>query len=116
MHCAQIRAAHPQGIDILVNNAAIAFKGADPTPFGQQADPTIRINFKGTAALCDAIIPLIRNGGRITTVSSMSGSLRNYSPTCVSCLLLSLSLLQLQLSYNYKIHEYTHIKNKNTHT
>lgn len=28
----------------LVNNAGMAFKGADPTPFNEQAEPTINVN------------------------------------------------------------------------
>mmetsp|Transcript_50715 Transcript_50715/g.123627 ORF Transcript_50715/g.123627 Transcript_50715/m.123627 type:complete len:269 (+) Transcript_50715:110-916(+) len=78
---AKLKISFPQGIDILVNNAAIAFKGADPTPFGQQAEPTIRVNYKGTAMLTDALLPVVKNGGRIATVASMSGSLRNYHPS-----------------------------------
>ena len=33
------------GLDLLVNNAAIAFKNEDPTPFSVQAKETIRINY-----------------------------------------------------------------------
>ena len=36
--------------DLLVNNAAIAFKGADPTPFEAQTKPTLDINFRGDGA------------------------------------------------------------------
>lgn len=35
------------GIDGLVCNAGLAFKGADPTPFGEQADPTFATNYYG---------------------------------------------------------------------
>lgn len=66
------------GLDILVNNAAIAFKGSDPTPFPKQARPTIRTNFYGTLAVCDALFPLLRNGGRVSNVASMSGPLRQF--------------------------------------
>jgi len=66
------------GLDILVNNAAIAFKGKDPTPFAQQARPTIRTNYYGTLAVCEALIPLMRNGGRVVNVASMSGPLRQF--------------------------------------
>ena len=41
-------------LDTLVNNAAIAFKGADPTPFEQQTAPTLDINYRGTRAVTDA--------------------------------------------------------------
>jgi carbonyl reductase 1 len=66
------------GLDILVNNAAIAFKGSDPTPFPKQARPTIRTNFYGTLAVCDALFPLLRSGGRVSNVASMSGPLRQF--------------------------------------
>jgi len=64
-------------IDVLVNNAAIAFKAADPTPFQQQAEPTVRVNFWGTVRVCDALMPLIRrsSAGRVVNVSSTSGRL-----------------------------------------
>jgi hypothetical protein len=68
------------GLDILVNNAAIAFKGRDPTPFAQQARPTIKTNFYGTLAVCDALTPLLRQGGRLVNVASMSGPLRQFPP------------------------------------
>ena len=66
------------GLDILVNNAAIAFKGRDPTPFAQQARPTIQTNVHGTLAICDSLVPLLRPGGRIVNVASMSGPLRQF--------------------------------------
>lgn len=56
-----------------------SFKGADPTPFGQQAAPTLKVNLFGTAELCSALSPLIRDGGRVSTVASVSGTLNNYS-------------------------------------
>eukprot|EP00283_Hemiselmis_rufescens_P026872 CAMPEP_0173441660 /NCGR_PEP_ID=MMETSP1357-20121228/24073_1 /TAXON_ID=77926 /ORGANISM="Hemiselmis rufescens, Strain PCC563" /LENGTH=267 /DNA_ID=CAMNT_0014407253 /DNA_START=206 /DNA_END=1009 /DNA_ORIENTATION=+ len=76
----KLESSYPQGIDVLVNNAAIAFKGADPTPFGDQSGPTIRVNFKGTVGVCEALTPLLRRGGRVSTVASVSGTLRGYSP------------------------------------
>jgi len=65
-------------IDILVNNAAIAFKGQDQTPFSQQAEPTMRTNFWGTVHVCDALMPLVRNSasGRVVNVCSEAGHLR----------------------------------------
>ena len=65
-------------IDVLVNNAAIAFKGADPTPFSQQAAPTITTNFFGTLYLTKSLLPLLNSSPspRIVNVASQSGSLR----------------------------------------
>eukprot|EP00928_Gymnodinium_smaydae_P021378 TRINITY_DN18333_c0_g1_i1.p1 TRINITY_DN18333_c0_g1~~TRINITY_DN18333_c0_g1_i1.p1 ORF type:complete len:292 (+),score=7.58 TRINITY_DN18333_c0_g1_i1:56-877(+) len=68
--------------DCLVNNAAIAFKGADPTPFVQQSGPTLRTNYWGTVALTDKLLPLIRCGDnpQIVNVASMAGKLSQISP------------------------------------
>ena len=63
------------GLDILVNNAAIAYKAADETPFAVQAVNTIRINFTGTLNLCNALSPLLRPHARVVNVSSRAGLL-----------------------------------------
>ena len=66
-------------IDILVNNAAIAFKGSDPTPFAQQAWPTINTNYFGTLRLTEGLLPLIEKSTRsprIVNVASSAGHLR----------------------------------------
>jgi carbonyl reductase 1 len=66
------------GIDILVNNAAIAFKGSDPTPFKDQCFPTINPNFFGTLKLTESLLPLLRKASspRLVTVASQAGHLR----------------------------------------
>jgi len=68
-------------LDVLVNNAAIAFKGADPTPFQGQTLPTLRTNFWGTVALTDQLLPLLRRGRspRVVNVASMAGRLGQVS-------------------------------------
>ena len=65
-------------VDILVNNAAIAFKGSDPTPFDQQARPTISVNYFGTLSLTEKMMPLLQKSTspRIVNVASQAGSLR----------------------------------------
>ena len=66
-------------VDCLVNNAAIAFKAADPTPFVQQTKPTLDINLRGTLEVTEALLPLLTNNcvedGRIVNVASMAGRL-----------------------------------------
>eukprot|EP00591_Stephanopyxis_turris_P000779 CAMPEP_0195514774 /NCGR_PEP_ID=MMETSP0794_2-20130614/6057_1 /TAXON_ID=515487 /ORGANISM="Stephanopyxis turris, Strain CCMP 815" /LENGTH=298 /DNA_ID=CAMNT_0040643089 /DNA_START=31 /DNA_END=924 /DNA_ORIENTATION=+ len=64
-------------LDVLVNNAATAFKGSDPTPFQDQTKPTLDINFRGTIDLTCELLPLIRKGSdaRIVNVASMAGRL-----------------------------------------
>eukprot|EP00913_Durusdinium_trenchii_P008585 g8062.t1 len=77
-------------LDVLVNNAAIAFKAADPTPFKEQALPTLKINLFGTMRLTDRPV-----GGssthdrsssppRVVNVASMAGRLRQLSPALQS--------------------------------
>jgi carbonyl reductase 1 len=64
--------------DGLVNNAAIAFKAADPTPFADQTESTLHINYFGTSLLTDKLIPLLRKSNQkpfITTIASMAGKL-----------------------------------------
>jgi len=63
------------GLDVLVNNAAIAYKNAATEPFGEQAENTIRVNLFGTLALCRSLFPLLRPHARVSTVSSSAGHL-----------------------------------------
>jgi len=64
-------------LDVLVNNAATAFKGSDPTPFREQTKPTLDINYRGTVHLTQTLLPLLRKGtdARIVNVASMAGYL-----------------------------------------
>eukprot|EP00966_Prymnesium_polylepis_P220485 5100095-Prymnesium_polylepis.3 len=68
-------------LDVLVNNAAIAYKGADPTPFEQQTGPTLAVNFYGTLNLTERCLPLLREGDdpRVVSVASMAGKLSQAS-------------------------------------
>ncbi|XP_040279053.1 carbonyl reductase [NADPH] 1-like [Bufo bufo] len=59
------------GLDVLVNNAGIAFKAADTTPFGTQAEVILKTNFFGTRDVCNELLPLIRPNGRVVNVSSI---------------------------------------------
>lgn len=73
-------------IDCLVNNAAMAFKQADPTPFKDQTKPTLAVNFWGTLALTETLLPLLNKGSdpRIVNVCSMAGRLAQVSPALQS--------------------------------
>lgn len=64
------------GLDILVNNAAIAFKRAATEPFAVQAEQTVRVNYFQTKRACDLLFPLLRPGARAVNVSSIYGRLR----------------------------------------
>jgi carbonyl reductase 1 len=65
-------------LDVLVNNAAIAFKSSDPTPFQQQARPTFHTNYYGTLWATQALLPLLQKSShpRIVNVASEAGHLR----------------------------------------
>ena len=69
-------------VDCLVNNAAMAFKGADPTPFQEQTKPTLDVNFRGTVDFTEKMLPLLKKGTdpRLVNVASMSGRLGQLSP------------------------------------
>jgi len=69
-------------VHVLVNNAGIAFKSADPTPFPLQTRPTLQTNFEGTVAVTEALLPILRKAShpRIVNVASMAGALRQLSP------------------------------------
>ena len=48
------------GLDVLVNNAAIAFKAAATEPFGEQAVVTLKTNFFNTHRVCNILFPILK--------------------------------------------------------
>lgn len=62
------------GLNVLVNNAGIAFKVQDTTPFPVQAEVTLKTNFFGTRNICTELLPLMKPYGRVVNVSSMVSS------------------------------------------
>ena len=76
----------------MVNNAATAYKNADPTPFSVQAKETIRINYTSTLNLCDAVFPLLRPHARVVNVSSRAGLLRTVKDPNIKAKLLDENL------------------------
>jgi len=64
------------GIDILVNNAAIAFKQAATESFAVQASVTLQTNYYDTKRVCELLFPLLNPGARVVNVSSYAGYLR----------------------------------------
>ena len=64
------------GVDVLVNNAGMAYKMASTAPFIEQATNTIKTNFTGTLNISRAFIPIMQPHGRIVNVSSSAGHLK----------------------------------------
>jgi len=63
------------GLDVLVNNAGIAFKHDSTAPFGEQAEVTIKTNYFGTLNASNILFPILRPGARVVHLSSMCGHL-----------------------------------------
>lgn len=59
------------GLDALVNNAGASFDGFDAAI----AERTLAVNFFGAMRVTDALLPLMRHGGRVVMVSSGMGQL-----------------------------------------
>ena len=68
------------GIDILCNNAGVAYKNASTAPLLEKAEVTMGTNLLATIKATDALIPLMNDGGRICQVASMSGILSRSFP------------------------------------
>jgi len=58
------------GLDILINNAGMAYKQNSTAPVAEQAEVTVRTNFWGTLQVCEALFPLLRPHARVVHVSS----------------------------------------------
>lgn len=64
------------GLDVLVNNAGIAYKASSTAPFSEQAEVTVKTNFFGTLDVCKELFPLLRPHARVVNLSSMCGMLK----------------------------------------
>jgi len=69
------------GLDVLVNNAGVCFGPNADASYAEEARATVETNFFGTLRVCEALVPMIREGGRIVHVSSELGhhSYREFS-------------------------------------
>lgn len=64
-----------KGIDVLINNAGMAYKRKSTVPFSEQAENTIKVNFTGTLNVSKALFPLLKPHARVVHVSSFVGLL-----------------------------------------
>ena len=63
------------GIDILINNAGIAFNRDATEPMHVQAEVTVKANYFGTKQTCETLFPILKPGARVVNVSSSCGFL-----------------------------------------
>lgn len=61
------------GIDVLINNAGIAFSASSPEPFSTQAKHTLATNYTATKQFSEIVFPLLRPNARVVNVSSSLG-------------------------------------------
>jgi len=61
------------GIDVLVNNAAIAYGLEAKESYSEQAEVTLRTNYWGTVNVNTHLFPLLRSHSRVVHVSSTLG-------------------------------------------
>ena len=64
------------GLDVLVNNAAIAPLKSDKKN-AEIAREVVGINYFATSRVCDILFPILRPGARVVNVSSSAGMLMN---------------------------------------
>ena len=64
-----------KGLDVLVNNAAIAYSYDSTAPVAEQAENTLKTNFFSTRNVCQKLFPILRSHARVVNVSSSAGML-----------------------------------------
>ncbi|KAK2157823.1 hypothetical protein LSH36_184g10017 [Paralvinella palmiformis] len=94
------------GLDVLVNNAGIAYKLNSNAPFSEQAEVTLETNYFATLAFCQTMLPLLKPGARVVNVSSrVSTSALNASSAELSGRLKSISSIEELTCYMRKFIE-----------
>ncbi|KAG6796817.1 carbonyl reductase [NADPH] 1-like [Apis mellifera caucasica] len=102
-----------KGLDILVNNAAIAFKMDAKEPFSIQAAETLKINYFGLRKVCSKFYPLLKPHARVVHVSSSSGHLSLIPSETLRNRFLNPNLTEEEL--DNIMHEFVDAAKTNTH-
>eukprot|EP00036_Acanthoecidae_sp_10tr_P007775 CAMPEP_0182922772 /NCGR_PEP_ID=MMETSP0105_2-20130417/5014_1 /TAXON_ID=81532 ORGANISM="Acanthoeca-like sp., Strain 10tr" /NCGR_SAMPLE_ID=MMETSP0105_2 /ASSEMBLY_ACC=CAM_ASM_000205 /LENGTH=281 /DNA_ID=CAMNT_0025060425 /DNA_START=74 /DNA_END=919 /DNA_ORIENTATION=- len=111
-------AAHLQArhgaVDILINNAGMAFKNAAKEPMSEQAKVTIGVNYHGTKAVLNAVLPLMAPNGRVVNVTSRAGLVGKWGPALREQILApdisEVQLDALMTEFQAEVHAGTHRK------
>jgi carbonyl reductase 1 len=83
---ATVKVMAPTGIDVLVNNAGIAFKKDALESRAEQARLTVNTNYYGTLRVTNALRPQLNPGARVVNVGSRLGVLKSVSDSLSSAL------------------------------
>ncbi|CAL8102000.1 unnamed protein product [Calicophoron daubneyi] len=70
-----MKATYPNGINIAINNAGIAYKVNSTAPFDEQARVTIATNFTATLDFTLEFMPLLAKDARVVIVTSMASTM-----------------------------------------
>jgi carbonyl reductase 1 len=70
-----LKESHADGLDFVINNAAIAMDGFD----ANIVKTTLGCNYYSTLEACHAFRPLIKDDGRLVNLASTAGALSKYS-------------------------------------
>ncbi|THD18769.1 Carbonyl reductase [Fasciola hepatica] len=62
-----LKTQYPDGINIAINNAGIAYKNNSTAPFGEQARVTLQTNFFDTLTFTEEFIPLLAKDARMVS-------------------------------------------------
>ena len=70
------------GIDVLVNNAGIAYSNDSTAPFSEQAEVTVKCNFFATLQISEMLFPILKQNARVVHVSSLTSEFayKKFSP------------------------------------
>lgn len=101
------------GLDILINNAAIAFKVSSTESFGTQARVSMATNYFALRSVCQQLFPLLRPHARVVNVSSSCGHLCHVTSEKLKSRLLAITSEE---ELNELMNEFLDRAEKGTHT
>lgn len=86
------------GLDVLVNNAGIAYYHTSTVSQAEKAESTIKTNYFGTFNICEKLFPILNPHSRVVNVSSMLGRLSHLPGSDLKANFVSGSLTKAELN------------------